>query len=60
MTIDEDVGADTLSDVFDESRAECDGSVDNPIAIHDIEVNPLNTCRNGIIHRLSKFAEVRG
>ena len=60
MTIDEDVWADTLSNVFDESGTEGDGSVDNPVAVHDVKMNPFDTRRNRIIHRLSKFAEIRG
>ena len=45
--------ADTVSDALDEGRSEGDGAIDHPIAIHDIQMNPINPCRNCFVHRLA-------
>ena len=58
MAVDKDLRADTVSDALDEGRSEGDGAIDHPITIHDIQMNPINPCRNRFVHRLAKLAEI--
>ena len=48
------------TDILDECGSKCNGAVDHPIPIHDIEVDPLDAGRNGLIHGLFKFTIIRG
>ena len=60
MAVDEDVRPHAFPDVLDERGSERDGPIDHPIAIHDVQMNPIDTGRNGLIHGLSDLAEICG